>query len=319
MLNLTQDIADTTKNHSDTQFQGLGLSNAPANQTIMQHSKESGGGKVSGTGKTPLPNNNKPPKKEDWNMTYHDQTTKKEKTTKKEEKTSGELENDINNLELELENLNNQEYINNLFGEFQQVLTKKNLNLNDIEYIFKDFPNLKKKYLKNGTWNFEKWEHPINELFNPNSEFKKDFYNEINNRKINIRNQINDIKNNKTYDSRTDKEKREDSSYQRIVEDMRKAGLNPGMMFGSVGGGSPTGSSESEEDKRRKKRKELEELRRQQEMQKSQEKQRILSSLLMALAIASPNLNFGMSQSKTHSTSHTTGTRTNYNYRMKNN
>lgn len=103
----------------------------------------------------------------------------------------------------------------------------------------------------------------------------------IANKQSDLRDKTNEIKDG-DFDNRSDeqkreddlqskKEDREDSAYDRAVQDMRKAGLNPGLMFG---GGGPAGSSggssagDSKEDKRRKRKKEAlerERLRQQQQ------------------------------------------------------
>ena len=89
-----------------------------------------------------------------------------------------------------------------------------------------------------------------------------------------VKDEIYNIKNKSNYDNRSDSQIREDlkdsTAYQTVVEDMRKAGINPATISGAgyAGGGGGGGSSKEEEEKekrRRKKREELERLRMQQQ------------------------------------------------------
>lgn len=85
-------------------------------------------------------------------------------------------------------------------------------------------------------------------------------------------------------DTRSDEQKREDTAYQRAVEDMKKAGLNPASLNAGVSGGgasaSPAKSKKEQEEEERKKRKREREER---ERIAQEKKNKILSAIFNPL------------------------------------
>ena len=128
-------------------------------------------------------------------------------------------------------------------------------------------------------------------------EMKTEINKKLNAEEETARNLIYDTKTapDTTYDNRTDpeirddklqkdKEDREDNAYERAVQDMIKAGLNPaGVMGGAMssgggGGGSESNSQKEEEEKKHKKREE-EERKRAEAAQKQKELMQMLGMI----------------------------------------
>lgn len=244
MQHLTSEITEATKQHNEMHQQTMGLSNATQHQDL-----------------TPQPQQEK---------------------RQEEEKTQGDYEQEIYDLNTKLDKYQeNYNWINNL--NLEKISNNNNSKLIDI--LSKMPEKYYQNYVKNGipkaTYNFKTNGYDydqtmINEI--------KDYYNK---EMGNIRNQIATIKDNtKTpgYDDRTPEQKREDDSYQRAVEDMREAGLHPGLMFGGGVGGGSSGGSKSDEDEEKRKRKRREEL--ELERAKAQEQQRIMSALMGTMGVA---------------------------------
>lgn len=238
------------------------ITNEATEATMTQDDKMGGGmslgggamnQQVTGTGKN-QPTETKEPNEND-NKLVNEPPYKPPQEPEKQ-KTQGELEQEI----YKLENQNNtyQDIIDNYLGSINQFTNK-----------FVTLPmNVKEDFIKyagaQNTWSINK----IKDYFNNKIASNKDL--------------IYGIKNNSSYDNRTDEQRREDelreannerndTAYQRATEDMRQAGLNPmglsSVNYGGSGGGGGGSKADEEEEKRKKRRREAE-ARRERERQK---------------------------------------------------
>lgn len=270
---LSNEATDLSQNNSDINQMGMNLgNNAPVRDLDAE--------------------------KREQTTTINDRTKKYEEEAeefKKQQKENNETKQSQGQHETNLE-----DYYNTLDNLDKWTDSISNIDKYNHTALYEAINKMKKENLINDKWIKEN-------INNKNQDEWKNLINkELNNHKTKTRDNINNTKNNKNYDNRTDEQKREDtlqgkreeredSAYSRAVDDMRKAGLHPGLMFGSAGpagssGGSSSGSSkDKDEDDKRKKKKQrrIEEERYLAEMQaaKQRETMRLIGGMVNMLLL----------------------------------
>lgn len=286
----TEIPTDIINNQSDMNMGGTGIGNSSPTINLDEINAYN-------TRKTTTPNTNQ-------QYTEKDPFNPYESTGLEELKT---LQNQIDQQMKELQELLNQQSQNQ---KPETTQGQHETNLQDLNKEEEDLQNALET-LNNFNWGNIEHNKLLNDLMNKygNEEIKKQWEKELNGLKgtelqnkitslmsgllkerlSQVKDDIYNIKNNSNYDNRSDSQIREDlkdsTAYQTVVEDMRKAGLNPAMLSGaSYAGGGGGGSSRDEEEKEKRRRKKLEELERlrmqqQEELRRRQEVFQILGML----------------------------------------
>lgn len=262
---LTSEATEHTLNKSDTQQPTMSLGGGAPMQEVKGtgvKNNTGGGGldpdiksvkdagaidKSLGSGGT-MPNK---PKEETQKEIKED---KEQLTETQKEMTQGEQAQRVDDINRAIEQWN--EYINNgsyNWHDFMTSLTTKEAEM------FKDY------LINNNLDNLGKLD------FN-NKATRKDFIGGFLSHLLgNYKNELHGIKTDQGYDNRTDEQirndklleeqrARDDNAHQRMVDDMRAAGLNPaafkGANYGGGGGGGSGSRDEDEEEKRKRRRRE---------------------------------------------------------------
>lgn len=244
---LNQEITDMTLNHSDTEAENMGLNGTEPEEW---YSVETSGNGYSTSGSD-----------------YKNADNEGIKILENE-KTQGDYEQELYNLNEEMEKLlndlekyDNLKWYENAKGIFDPEYWKS------IKYEIEMSKFIKKHYTDKEIEEILK-EKPIYRASGIEPKQMQIIWpilKEKLNNEIATKNQkIYEITNNiKEYDNRTDEQKRNDNQYQRLVEDLRAAGLNPAILNASGGGSGGSNSKSDEEEEKRKKRKREQELKKQ--------------------------------------------------------
>lgn len=298
--NLTEQTDQASKMSSDTMAMGSGIgNNSPIQQVsgtgVMWDSENQSNENYDIEGH---PSNNEPQKP---------QNKTQEKIPEEEKISQGQHEENLNEwynqLDKNSENIQNWE--NNL-KSLQKREGKRFIATNKTDKEINEWAAINK--IRGST----PWEEK--------KELYRNYLNEqINNTKnenSKLRDNINNTKNNEGYDSRDDEQKREDklkeeqnkrednkqaalderqdNAYERAVEDMRRAGLNPALMFGGGGaagagtigtGGQPSTKGKSKSDKEREAKKRKSQSDKELQNKKDAESKRLLNTMITLLGM----------------------------------
>lgn len=262
---MTSEATESTLNRSDTnqptmslggggaqmqQVRGTGVNNNRESglDSDIKSVKDAGATDTSLGGGGTMPNKTMPDRTKEPEKPKDLKEEEKEQLTETpKEMTQGELAQRVNELDRGIEKWN--ELLDNSNWTWNEFLM--NVNKNEWDQF--------EKYLKDNN-------------IQVNDYTKKETLNDfINSLMSNYKHELHGIKTNQNYDNRTDEQirsdklleeqrDRDDSAYQRLVDDMRSAGLNPaafkGANYGGGGGGGSGSRDEDEEEKRKKRRRE---------------------------------------------------------------
>lgn len=272
---LTSEGTETTLNRSDTQMPTMSLGGGAQMQSVtgtgVSSVKDAGAVDNSLGGGGTMPNRTEPKiqeTKEDPRANMSEEELKamyegqedtrypETKTEPQKEETQGEKGQIISNAEKDIEKYNELlDQISNASGSklydlFKDLTKEQQQNIYNILSNTKSWDYNKSTLGEKGAWNNlppdskKLVENALKDIYNKNIS--------------NARDTIYNTKNDGSYDNRTDQQTRDDNAYQRLVDDMRLAGLNPASFKGAnYGGGGGSGSkSEEEEEKRKRRRRE---------------------------------------------------------------
>ena len=248
---LTSEGTEQTLNKSDTQQPTMSLGGGGAQMqsvtgTGVKSVKDAGAIDTSLGGGGTMPNKPKETKTEE-----KEQLTETPKETP--EKTQGE----------QGEQAQKVDDINRAIEKWNELLDKGKAN-SWTDFIY----SLNKKEFEQ----FEKYLKDNNIQLNPVGNKNKETLNAfISHLLANYKNELHGVKTDPSYDNRTDEQirndklleeqrQRDDTAHQRMVDDMRAAGLNPaafkGANYGGGGGGGSGSRDDDEEEKRKRRRRE---------------------------------------------------------------
>lgn len=197
-----------------------------------------------------------------------------------EEKSHGEYQTEVERAQAEIDRY--------------QELEDKILKELDKHYLIRNGANIK-KWLNEiiGNENVKKIPYYYS-LINSEKiqELKNEIKTELDTKRQEKYNIINDIKSSGEYDYRSDKEKREDTEQLRKSEDLAAAGLSKGIMYSGGGGGGSSGATTKEEEEERKRKRRKEQQMRQEELERQRraETMRLISGLVMSAAVGTPRM-----------------------------
>lgn len=189
-------------------------------------------------------------------------------------------------------------------GDYQVKINEINSQISNINDDITELESALKYLSENGfNGKNDAFTGMLNRLFAGNTELSKAFqHQDVETIKSILSNKINElnkelaplytekyqIENNKNYDQRTYEDIRNDTAYQRAVEDMAKAGLSKTTISGGVnyGGGGGGSASNKEDEEKKKRKKKLEELQRQRELAELQRKEKEFNDTMRILGLA---------------------------------
>ena len=288
METLTDLGTQETLNRSDTQMPTMSLGGGGAQiqsvtGTGVKSVKDAGAIDTSLGGGGTMPNKPKEEPKETKTEEKEQLTETPKETTP--EKTQGEQAQKVDDINRAIEKWNE---LLNKGSSWNNFITSLN------KYEYEQF----EKYLKDN-----------NIQLNPNGNKNKETLNAFISHLLgNYKNELHGIKTDPSYDNRTDEQirndklleeqrQRDDTTHQRMVDDMRAAGLNPaafkGANYGGGGGGGSGSRDDDEEEKRKRRRREKFEQERARKAEKMRQTELITGIVTNLMGTATKGIGAG--------------------------